>query len=60
MQGAVVVEGAASKVIAHELGISRRTVEIHRANMIRKIGARGTSDAIRIAVDCDLDSLTEA
>ena len=52
--------GESNKLIGDQLSISPRTVEIHRANMIRKIGARGTSDAIRIAVDCDLDSLTEA
>jgi two-component system, LuxR family, response regulator FixJ len=51
--------GDSNKLIADRLSISPRTVEIHRANMIRKIGARGTSDAIRIAVDCNLDTLVE-
>lgn len=52
--------GDSNKLIGDRLAISPRTVEIHRANMIRKIGARGTSDAIRIAVDCDLDAIVES
>lgn len=52
--------GDSNKLIGDRLSISPRTVEIHRANMIRKIGARGTGDAIRIAVDCDLDALVGA
>lgn len=48
--------GGSNKWIGNRLSISPRTVEIHRANMIRKIGARSTSDAIRIAAACDLDT----
>lgn len=43
------VEGDSNKVIAHKLNISPRTVEIHRANMTEKLGARNLSDALRIA-----------
>lgn len=32
------------------LGISTRTVEIHRRNAINKLGARNTADAVRIVV----------
>ncbi len=43
------IEGDSNKVIAHKLNISPRTVEIHRANMTEKLGARNLSDALRIA-----------
>lgn len=43
-------EGITSRAIAGELGISPRTVDIHRANAIRKLGASGTVDAVRIAI----------
>lgn len=46
-----IVVGCSNKVIAHKLGISIRTVEIHRARMMRDLGARHVADAIRLAVD---------
>ncbi|WP_206662412.1 response regulator transcription factor [Pseudohoeflea suaedae] len=45
----LVVEGSASKVIAHELGISRRTVEIHRAKIMRKAEVQNTAELVRLA-----------
>ena len=44
------VNGASNKDIAKALGISVRTVEIHRANMMRKLGATNTSEAVRIGL----------
>lgn len=44
------VSGASNKVMATELGISPRTIEIHRANVLRKLGARSTADAVRIGI----------
>ncbi|MGZ5925574.1 MAG: response regulator transcription factor [Rhizomicrobium sp.] len=44
------VQGRSNKVAAHELGISPRTVEIHRARIMDKLGASGLSDIIRIAL----------
>jgi FixJ family two-component response regulator len=49
-----VAAGCSNRAIAEQLGISPRTVEIHRANMLDKIGARSTSDAIRMAIEADL------
>lgn len=46
---ALVATGEPSKVIARQLGISFRTVETHRAHIIQKLQARGTSDLIRLA-----------
>lgn len=43
-------EGITSRAIAGQLGISPRTVDIHRANAIRKLGANSTVEAVRIAV----------
>ncbi|MBO9714988.1 response regulator [Sphingomonas sp.] len=43
------VEGKANKVIAHDLGISPRTVEVYRANLMGKLGVRSLSEALRIA-----------
>ncbi len=44
------VEGRPNKVIAHELGISPRTVEIHRANLMDKLACRSLAEAVRIAI----------
>lgn len=48
------VRGEAHKVIAHRLGISARTVELHRARMLQRLGTRHLADAIRLAVLADL------
>lgn len=56
---ASMVQGNSNKEIAQELGISPRTVEIHRGNMMRKLRARSTSDAIRLAVYAGLDEVQE-
>jgi two-component system response regulator FixJ len=45
----LLVSGLSSKLIAHELDISSRTVEIHRANLMRKMGVRNTASLIRAA-----------
>jgi two-component system response regulator FixJ len=42
-------EGLPNKTIAYDLGISPRTVEIHRANLMTKLGARSLSEALRVA-----------
>ena len=47
-------EGSSNKAIAREFDISPRTVEIHRANMLNKMGANHTSEAIRIAIEAAL------
>ncbi|MEL6299565.1 MAG: response regulator [Pseudomonadota bacterium] len=43
------VQGKINKVIAHDLGISQRTVEIHRARIKRKMEARSLADLIAIS-----------
>jgi len=44
-----VVAGLPNKVIAMELGISPRTVEVYRANLMTKMGVRSLSEALRVA-----------
>lgn len=45
-----VVRGLQNKIIAHELGLSIRTVEAYRAQLLERLGARGTADAVRMAI----------
>ena len=45
-----VVAGKMNKVIAFELGISQRTVEVYRANVMSKTRANGLSELVRIAL----------
>ncbi|MDI1326147.1 MAG: response regulator FixJ [Brevundimonas sp.] len=49
-----VVEGKLNKVIAYELEISPRTVEIYRANLMSKTGARNVAELMRIALAAGL------
>lgn len=44
------VIGRSNKVAAYELGISPRTVEIHRAHIMDKMNARSLSDLVRISL----------
>lgn len=41
--------GLPNKIIAYDLGISPRTVEIHRSNLMSKLGVRSLSEALRIS-----------
>jgi two-component system response regulator FixJ len=42
-------QGLPNKTIAYDLGISPRTVEIHRSNLMSKLAVRSLSEALRIA-----------
>lgn len=48
-------EGRSNKMIARELAISPRTVEIHRANMMSKLGAHHAAEAVRLRIEAHLD-----
>lgn len=45
-----VIEGKLNKTIGFELGISSRTVEVYRAKMMSKTGAKSLSELVRIAL----------
>ena len=44
----LVVDGRANKVVAIDLGLSERTVEIHRANVMEKMGARSVAHLVKM------------
>jgi len=46
----LLVSGKQNKVIAYELGISPRTVEIHRARVMEKTRSRSLSELVRLAI----------
>ncbi len=52
------VAGKANKVIAYDLGISPRTVEIYRANVMAKMQARSLSELVRLALLIEAGSPT--
>lgn len=49
------VIGRPNKLIGHELGISPRTVEIHRARVMQKMNAKSLSHLVRIALAAGID-----
>jgi FixJ family two-component response regulator len=46
----LVVAGKTSKEIARALGISAKTVDVHRGNVMRKVGASSVAELVRLAV----------
>jgi two-component system response regulator FixJ len=46
----LLVEGLQNKVIAHKLGISARTVEVHRRRVMEKTGARNLAELVKMAL----------
>ena len=48
---ALVVEGHANKVMAFDLGVSERTIEIHRSRVMKKMEANSLPHLVRMALD---------
>ena len=53
-------DGYANKVVAYQLGISPRTVEVHRARILEKLDASCLADLVRIAQDAELRGMSQS
>lgn len=49
----LVTQGKANKVMAGDLGVSQRTVEIHRARVMEKMGAHSLAQLVRMVLELD-------
>jgi DNA-binding CsgD family transcriptional regulator len=45
-----ITAGASNKEAGRRLGISPRTIEVHRASIMDKLGAKNTADLVRISI----------
>ena len=54
------VAGLSNKEIAHRLDVAPRTVEMHRANMMRSLGVRNLPEVLRLALEAGIAPLTQA
>jgi len=50
-----IIAGKSNKVIATDLGLSQRTVEVHRANVMEKLQVRSLADLVRLVTHAGLD-----
>jgi two-component system response regulator FixJ len=55
---ALMTTGKANKVMAAELGLSQRTIEIHRAHVMEKTGASSLAQLVRMAMDLNWANVT--
>lgn len=48
-----IVGGCSNKETGRNLGVSPRTIEVHRAHIMAKLGAKNVADLVRIALSRD-------
>lgn len=51
--------GLSNKLVAHQLGISLRTAEMHRANMMARLRVKSLAEALRIASEAGLSPVAQ-
>lgn len=47
----MIADGQSNKVTAYKLGVSERTVEVHRAKAMKKLGAKSLADLVRVRIE---------
>ncbi len=57
---ALLMEGHANKAVAHRLGLSVRTVEMHRANALGKLEVRSIAQVVALAATAELETDTDS
>jgi DNA-binding CsgD family transcriptional regulator len=55
---AQIAAGASNKEAGRRLGISPRTIEVHRARVMEKTGARNAADLVRIVLSSGIGATT--
>jgi len=55
----LVAEGKMNKVVAQDLGISERTVEVHRSHIMHKLGVQTLAQLVRLKIEAETLSDTE-
>ncbi|MGH8316704.1 MAG: response regulator transcription factor [Steroidobacteraceae bacterium] len=55
---ALMIQGKPNKIMAHELSVSQRTVEIHRARVMEKSGADSLAQLVRMVMDQELEKVS--
>jgi DNA-binding CsgD family transcriptional regulator len=55
----LITGGAYNKEGAHRLGISKRTFEVHRAHIMKKLGAKNAADLVRMALNEQANGVDE-